>query len=44
MAAKGIKKLPVLNGDRLVGVVTTTDIVRANPTQIGILEELLRVG
>ena len=43
MAQKHIKKLPVVEGDKVVGVISTSDIVRANPTQIGILEELLRV-
>ena len=43
MAQKRIKKLPVVDGDKVVGVISTSDIVRANPTQIGILEELLRV-
>lgn len=43
MAQKRIKKLPVVEGNKVVGVVSTSDIVRANPTQIGILEELLRV-
>ena len=43
MAQKRIKKLPVVEGDKIVGVVSTSDIVKANPMQIGILEELLRV-
>ncbi|TRO47072.1 CBS domain-containing protein [Candidatus Bathyarchaeota archaeon] len=43
MAQKRIKKLPVVEGDKIVGVISTSDIVRANPTQLGILEELLRV-
>ena len=43
MAQKRIKKLPVVDGEKIVGVISTSDIVRANPTQIGILEELLRV-
>ena len=43
MARKGIKKLPVVDGERVVGVVSTSDIVRTSPTQLGILEELLRV-
>jgi len=43
MATKRIKKLPVVEGDRVVGIVSTSDIVRSNPTQLGILEELLRV-
>jgi CBS domain-containing protein len=43
MARKGIKKLPVVDGGRVVGVISTSDIVRTSPTQLGILEELLRV-
>ena len=43
MAKRRIKKLPVVEGDKLVGIVSTSDIVRISPTQIGILEELLRV-
>jgi CBS domain-containing protein len=42
MANKKIKKLPVVDGEKVIGVVSTSDIVRSNPTQIGILEELLR--
>jgi CBS domain-containing protein len=38
-----IKTLPVMDGQKMVGVVTSSDIVRSNPTQIGILEELLRI-
>lgn len=43
MARKHIKKLPVVDGGKIVGVVSTSDIVRASPTQLGILEELLRI-
>jgi CBS domain-containing protein len=43
MARKGIKKLPVVEGDKVVGIVSTSDIVRTSPTQLGILEELLRI-
>jgi CBS domain-containing protein len=43
MARRRIKKLPVVEKDKLIGVVSTSDIVRSNPTQLGILEELLRV-
>ena len=42
MATKKIKKLPVVEGEKVVGIVSTSDIVRFNPTQIGILDELLR--
>jgi CBS domain-containing protein len=44
MAEKRIKKIPIVEGDNLMGVISSSDIVRANPTQLGILEELLRVG
>jgi CBS domain-containing protein len=44
MAAKKIKRLPVVNDDRLVGLLSSTDIVRASPTQLGILDELMRVS
>jgi len=43
MARRRIKKLLVIEGDKVVGVVSTSDIVRTSPTQLGILEELLRV-
>jgi CBS domain-containing protein len=44
MVNKTIKTLPVVDGQKVVGVVTSSDIVRSSPTQISILEELLRVG
>ena len=43
MASKVIKTLPVVDGDKLVGVITSSDIVRTSPTQLNILEELLRI-
>ena len=43
MARKQIKKLPVVENDKVVGIISTSDIVRTSPTQLGILEELLRV-
>jgi len=43
MASKHIKKLPVIEGGKVVGIISTSDIVRSSPTQLGILEELLRV-
>nr|NIQ06115.1 CBS domain-containing protein [Candidatus Korarchaeota archaeon] len=42
MAKKKIKKLPVIDNDKLVGIVTFTDIVTKVPTMLSILEELLR--
>ena len=44
MAQKRIKKLAVVEGEKVVGVISTSDIVRSSPTQLGILEELLRVS
>ena len=44
MARKRIKKLAVVEGEKVVGVISTSDIVRSSPTQLGILEELLRVS
>jgi CBS domain-containing protein len=44
MAQRHIKKLAVMEGDKVVGVVSSSDIVRANPTQLSILQELLRIS
>lgn len=43
MVKKSIKKLPVTEGGKVMGILSTTDIVRSSPTRVGILEELLRV-
>jgi CBS domain-containing protein len=43
MAEKRINRLPVMDGDKLLGVISSSDIVKASPTQLGILEELVRV-
>lgn len=42
MAKKKIKKLPVMDNGKLVGILTLTDIVTKVPTMLSILEELLR--
>jgi CBS domain-containing protein len=44
MAQRNIKKLPVMEKDKLAGVISTTDLVKAAPTQIQILQELLRIS
>jgi CBS domain-containing protein len=44
MAEKRVNRLPVMQGNRLVGLISSTDIVKANPTQLGILSELLRMS
>ena len=43
MARRQIKKLPVVESGKVVGILSTSDIVRTSPTQLSILEELLRV-
>jgi CBS domain-containing protein len=44
MATKTIKTLPVVDRDKILGIVTSSDIVRNSPTQLSILDELLRIG
>jgi len=42
MAKKRIKKLAVVRGDELVGIITSADLVREAPKLTGLIEELLR--
>lgn len=42
MAKKRIRKLPVMSNDKLVGVVTFTDIAFKVPALLSILEEIIR--
>lgn len=42
MTANGISKLPVVRDDRLVGIITASDIIRAEPLTVGYLQELVR--
>jgi CBS domain-containing protein len=42
MAKKKIKTLPVIDNDKLAGIVTFTDIVFKVPTLLSLLEELVR--
>jgi CBS domain-containing protein len=42
MARKRVKRLPVINNGKLVGMITYTDIVAKVPTLLSILEELVR--
>ena len=44
MVEKKINRIPVMNGRKLVGLISSTDIVKASPTQLGILDELLRIS
>jgi len=42
MARKRIKRLLVMDSEKLVGILTFTDIVTQVPKMLGILEELVR--
>jgi len=42
MSKKKVKKLPVMNKEKLVGMLTLTDVVTKVPTMLSTLEELLR--
>jgi len=42
MAKKRIKKLAVVRGDELVGIVTSTDLVRVEPKLTRLIDELLK--
>ena len=44
MAEKKVSRLPVMEKNRIIGLISSTDIIKANPTQLGILNELLRVS
>jgi CBS domain-containing protein len=42
MASKGVKKLPVVDGGTLVGIITETDIVRSSFDLVTALKEMVR--
>jgi CBS domain-containing protein len=42
MAKKKVKRLAVMNNEKLVGILTFTDIVFKVPTMLSILEEIVR--
>jgi CBS domain-containing protein len=44
MARKHIKKLPVVSDNKLVGIITTMDLVREAPKLAALMEELLRAS
>lgn len=41
MAKKGIKKLPVVRDNELIGIITSMDIVKVQPKLVALMEELL---
>ena len=44
MAEKRIKKLPVVVGEKIVGIITASDIIRIEPALVEILLEKLKMG
>jgi CBS domain-containing protein len=42
MASKGVKKLPVVDDGKLVGIITETDIVRSSFDLVTALKEMVR--
>jgi len=42
MSERSVSKLPVLKKETPVGIVTSTDIIRTEPIQVGYLQELVR--
>lgn len=44
MARKHIKKLPVVSDNKLVGIITTMDLVREAPKLAALMEDLLRAS
>jgi len=44
MSRKRIKKLPVVSGDKLIGIITSMDLVRAEPKLMALIESLLKAS
>ena len=44
MAQKKIKQLVIMDREKIHGILSTSDLVKANPTQLGILQELLKIS
>ncbi len=42
MTEYSVSKLPVMNDGELVGIITSSDIIRAEPMQVGYLQELMK--
>jgi CBS domain-containing protein len=42
MAKENVSKLPVLENGELVGIITSTDIIRTEPMMVGYLQELIK--
>ncbi|MFQ5815518.1 MAG: cyclic nucleotide-binding/CBS domain-containing protein [Candidatus Hydrothermarchaeaceae archaeon] len=44
MARRNIRRLPVMENDRLIGIITNKDLIAIAPETIEILEELTRIN
>jgi CBS domain-containing protein len=44
MTKKRIKKLPVVSGQKIVGIITSMDIVKAEPTLTSLIKDSKRQG
>jgi len=44
MTRKNIKKLPVVRDDRLIGIITSMDLVREEPKLTTLIEDLLKAS
>ena len=42
MTQHNVSKLPVIKKEKLVGIITSSDIIRAEPVQVSYLQELVR--
>jgi CBS domain-containing protein len=42
MSEKKVSKLPVLEDGKLIGIITSTDIIRTEPMMVGYLHELIK--
>lgn len=42
MTQKRVSKLPVLEDGKLVGIISSTDIINTEPTMVGYLHELIK--
>ena len=42
MSKKNVKKLPVVTDNKLVGIITSLDLVREEPKLIKLMEDLLK--
>jgi signal-transduction protein with cAMP-binding, CBS, and nucleotidyltransferase domain len=43
MASKKIKKLAVIENGKMVGIITSMDLMKASPKLISLMEELRRI-